>query len=125
MAEAVRILLVDDSAEVRRMLTTRLAIEAGVEVVGEAAKGAEAIALPTREQPDLIVLDAMMPVLSGVDALPSIIQGSPRSKIVVYSAYTDDPALEKIYEAGAHAVVNKSAPVEQLLVAFEGVLSAY
>src|SRR3954469_25820402 len=125
MAEAVRILLVDDSAEVRRMLTTRLAIEDGFEVVGEAANGADAIAQATRHQPDIVVLDAMMPVLSGVDALPSIIEGSPGSKVVVYSAYTDDPALEKIYDAGAHAVVNKSAPVDQLLVAFDGVLSAF
>jgi DNA-binding NarL/FixJ family response regulator len=124
MAGAIRVLLVDDSPEVRKLLTTRLALEDGFEVVGEAADGAEAIAVATREQPDLVVLDAMMPVLSGIDALPSIIQGSPGSKVIVYSAYTDDPALEKIYEAGAHAVVNKSAPVEQLLVAFDGVLSA-
>jgi DNA-binding NarL/FixJ family response regulator len=123
MAAAVRVLLVDDSPDVRKLLTTRLALEDGFDVVGEAANGAEAIALATREQPDLVVLDAMMPVLSGIDALPSIIQGSPQSKVVVYSAYTDDPALEKIYDAGAHAVVNKSAPVEQLLVAFAGVLS--
>jgi DNA-binding NarL/FixJ family response regulator len=124
MADAVRVLLVDDSPDVRRLLTTRLALEDRFEVVGEAANGAEAIVLATREQPDLVVLDAMMPVLSGVDALPSIMQGSPASKVVVYSAYTDDPALEKIYDAGAHAVVNKSAPIEQLLVAFDGVLAA-
>jgi DNA-binding NarL/FixJ family response regulator len=119
-----RVLLVDDSPDVRKLLTTRLALEDGYELVGEAANGAEAIRLATQLQPDLVVLDAMMPVLSGVDALPHIVEGSPASKIVVYSAYTDDPALEKIYDAGAHAVVNKSAPIDQLLVAFAGVLPA-
>ena len=114
--------MVDDSPEILRLLTTRLSLEDGFEVIGEASNGAEAIVLATRDQPDLVVLDAMLPVLSGVDALPSIVQGSPAAKVVVYSAYTDDPALEKIYDAGAHAVVNKSAPIDQLLVAFEGVL---
>ena len=123
MAAAVRVLLVDDSPEILKLLTTRLSVEEGFEVIGEASTGAEAIVLATREQPDLVVLDAMMPVLSGIDALPSIVQGSPGSKVIVYSAYTDDPALEKIYDAGAHAVVNKSAPIDQLLLAFEGVLS--
>ena len=86
--------LVDDSPDVRRLLSTRLELEGGFEVVGEAADGAEAIVLATRHQPDLIVLDAMMPVLTGLDALPAIVKGSPASKVVVYSAFTDDPALE-------------------------------
>jgi DNA-binding NarL/FixJ family response regulator len=121
---AVRTILVDDSPDVRRLLRTRMELEGGYEVLGEAGDGAEAIVLATKHQPDVIVLDAMMPVLSGVDALPSIVKGSPDSKIVVYSAYTDDPALDRIYEAGAHAVVNKAAPVDQLLLAIAGVLPA-
>jgi DNA-binding NarL/FixJ family response regulator len=120
----VRVVLVDDSPDVRRLLATRLQLEGGFDVVGEAADGAEAIVLVTRHQPDLIVLDAMMPVLTGLDALPSLVMGSPDSKVVVYSAFTDDPALERIYDAGAHAVVNKAAPIDQLLIAIAGVLPA-
>lgn len=118
----LRVLLVDDSADVRRLLMTRMDLEGGFSVVDEAEDGAEAIVLATKHQPDVIVLDAMMPVLTGVDALPAIVKGSPSSKIVVYSAFTDDPALEKIYDAGAHAVVNKSAPLDQLFLAINGVL---
>ena len=118
----LRVLLVDDSADVRRLLATRMELEGGYAVVDEAEDGAEAIVLATRHQPDVIVLDAMMPVLTGVDALPAIVKGSPDSKIVVYSAFTDDPALEKIYDAGAHAVVNKSAPLDQLFLAISGVI---
>lgn len=118
------VLVVDDSAEVRALLATRIGLESAYQVVDEACDGAEAIALATQHQPDLIILDVMMPVLSGVEALPAIIRGSPESKIVVYSAFTDDPSLERIYEAGAHAVVNKAAPLEQLLLTMSRVLQS-
>ena len=121
-ASDLRVLLVDDSPDVRRLLSTRMELEGGFTIVDQAADGAEAIVMATKHQPDVIVLDAMMPVLTGVDALPAIVKGSPASKVVVYSAFTDDPALEKIYDAGAHAVVNKSAPLDQLFVAISGVL---
>ena len=119
----VRVLLVDDSADVRTLLRTRIELDGTFEVVDEAVDGADAIALATKHQPDLIVLDAMMPVLSGIDALPAIMRGSPSSKVVVYSAYTDDPNLERIYDAGAHAVVNKAAPIDQLFLAMSGLLA--
>ena len=122
MPPDLRVLLVDDSSDVRSLLSTRMQLEGGFSVVDEAGDGAEAIVLATKHQPDVIVLDAMMPVLTGVDALPAIVKGSPGSKIVVYSAFTDDLALEKIYEAGAHAVVNKSAPLEQVFLAISGVV---
>ena len=123
MAPAVRVLLVDDSDDVRNLLRTRIELDAGYEVVDEACDGAEAIALATKHQPDLVVLDAMMPVLGGIDALPAIVRGSPSSKVVVYSAFTDDPALERIYDAGAHAVVNKAAPIDQLFLAMSGLIA--
>ena len=119
---SVRVLLVDDSADVRTLLRTRIELDGAFEVIDEAVDGAEAIALATQHQPDVIILDAMMPVLSGVDALPAIVRGAPRTKVVVYSAYTDDPALERIYDAGAHAVVNKAAPIDQLFLAISGLI---
>lgn len=121
---SVRVLLVDDSADVRTLLRTRIELDGAFEVIEEAVDGAEAIALATQLQPDVIILDAMMPVLSGVDALPAIVRGAPNSKVVVYSAYTDDPALERIYDAGAHAVVNKAAPIDQLFLAISGLIAS-
>jgi DNA-binding NarL/FixJ family response regulator len=120
----VRVLLVDDSADVRTLLRTRIELDGAFDVVDEAVDGAEAIALATQLQPDVIILDAMMPVLSGIDALPAIVRGAPQTKVVVYSAYTDDPALERIYEAGAHAVVNKAAPIDQLFLAISGLIAS-
>jgi hypothetical protein len=124
MADDLRVLLVDDSADVRRLLRTRMELAAGYDVVAEASDGAEAIVLATQHQPDVVVLDALMPVLTGVDALPALVKGAPHAKVVVYSAFTDDPALERIYDAGAHAVVNKSAPLDQLFLAIDGVRTA-
>lgn len=117
-----RVLIVDDSANVRSLLRTRISRAGDYEVVDEAKDGAEAIVMASRHQPDLIILDVMMPVLSGLDALPAIMLGSPRSKIVIYSASTRDRAVKNIHGCGAHAVVNKSAPLEELLVAMAEVL---
>lgn len=116
------VLVVDDSPDVRDLLTTRMGLDRDYDVVDEACDGAEAIVLATELKPDVIILDVMMPVLSGIDALPAIVRGSPHSKIVVYSAFTDDLALEQIYDAGAHAVVNKAAPLEHLLSTMHRVL---
>jgi DNA-binding NarL/FixJ family response regulator len=123
MPPDVRVLLVDDSPDVRTLLRTRIGLDGTFCVVDEASDGAEAIALATKHQPDVVVLDAMMPVLSGIDALPAIVRGAPSTKVVVYSAYTDDPALARIYEAGAHAVVNKAAPIDQLFLAMSGLVA--
>lgn len=116
------VLVVDDSPDVRGLLTTRIGLDKDYEVIDEACDGAEAIVMATEHKPDVIILDVMMPVLSGIDALPAIVRGSPDSKIVVYSAFTDDLALEQIYDAGAHAVVNKAAPLEHLLSTMHRVL---
>lgn len=117
-----RVLIVDDSANVRSLLRTKISRSGPYEVVAEARDGAEAIELATKYQPDLIILDVMMPVLTGLEALPAIALGSPGSKIVIYSASTRDRAVRNIHDCGAHAVVNKSAPLEELLVAMEAVL---
>ncbi len=116
------VLVVDDSPDVRVLLTTRIGLDDDYVIVDEACDGAEAIVMATEHKPDVIILDVMMPVLGGIDALPAIVRGSPGSKIVVYSAFTDDLALEQIYGAGAHAVVNKAAPLEHLLSTMHRVL---
>ncbi len=119
--EVPRTVLVCDDEEVLRVLMRAALDPLGHEIV-EARDGDESLELARTVRPDLIVLDMMMPVLNGVDALPAIVRGSPDSKVVVYSAFTDDPAIERIYDAGAHAVVNKAAPVDQLFLAMSGLL---
>lgn len=83
---AVRVLLVDDMPDVRQVVRMSLRIRDGIDVVGEAASGAEAIALAEREQPDIVVLDLGLPDLAGQEVLSGLREVSPRSKVVVFSA---------------------------------------
>jgi CheY-like chemotaxis protein len=85
---AVRVLLVDDSPDVRGLLRTRIGLEGGYEIVDEAADGAEAIALATKHQPDLVILDAMMPRMGGQAAAAHMLELRPDLKLVFLSGYS-------------------------------------
>ena len=115
------VVIADDDPLLVGLLEYKLA-GAGLRVEA-AADGGAALERIRALNPQAVVLDAMMPVLNGIDALPAITRGSPSSKVVVYSAFTDDPALERIYDAGAHAVVNKAAPIDQLFLAMSGLVA--
>jgi CheY-like chemotaxis protein len=81
----IRVLLVDDVADVRRMVRTALRLRGGFEVVAEAGDGGEAVRRAETEQPDLVVLDLGLPDLAGREVLTGIRSGSPKSKVVVFS----------------------------------------
>jgi DNA-binding NarL/FixJ family response regulator len=81
----VRVLVVDDVVDVRRLVRTALRFRGGFEVVGEAADGTEAVKLARSLQPDLIVLDLGLPDLAGRDVLSRLRLHSPRSRVVVFS----------------------------------------
>jgi DNA-binding NarL/FixJ family response regulator len=102
------VLLVDDVADIRLLLRSLFAVYPGVEVVGEAGDGQQAIELAGTTQPDLVVLDLSMPVMDGVAALPAIREAAPGARVVVLSAIprSVDPGA---MEAGAVAYVEKSA----------------
>ncbi|MDQ6774286.1 MAG: response regulator [Candidatus Dormibacteraeota bacterium] len=82
-----RILVVDDKADIRRLLVTRLKLDRSLEVVGEAGNGAEAISRVRELKPEAVVLDLQMPVMSGEEAIPILRSLSPATRIVVFSAY--------------------------------------
>jgi DNA-binding NarL/FixJ family response regulator len=81
----IRVLLVDDVVEVRRLLRTALRFRGGFEVVGEASDGAQAVELATSLRPDVVVLDLGLPDLAGREVLGRIRDSSPASKVVVFS----------------------------------------
>jgi CheY-like chemotaxis protein len=103
----VRVGIVDDSAQIRRLLRLFLQADERFEVVGEAANGEEAISLATKDAPDLLILDHHMPLLSGVDALPEIRRQAPGTAVVVYSAGADPHVSGRALAAGALAVLEK------------------
>ena len=110
----MRVLVVDDTMDIRVLL--RAALErAGHEVVDEAGTGREAIALAAAHEPDGVILDAMMPEMTGLDALPGLRRLLPDARIVMFSSLgdIDDEALR----AGADAYVQKGASLDELLAA--------
>lgn len=110
----LRVLLVDDVADLRLLLASLFAGHPGVQVVAEAADGREAVALARQYEPDLIVLDLAMPVLDGVSALPLLREAAPRSRIVVLSAIPRerDPGALAL---GAAAYVEKTIATDRLV----------
>jgi CheY-like chemotaxis protein len=81
----VRVLLVDDADDIRRLVRTALRFHGGFEVVGEAANGEEAVTLAEQLQPDVVVLDLGLPDIAGEEVLTRIRASSPTTKVVVFS----------------------------------------
>lgn len=84
-----KILLVDDKADIRELLAIRLAMESGLKVIAEAGNGAEAISLARQHQPDVVILDLEMPVMSGRQVIPILRAAVPGIRILVYSAFAE------------------------------------
>jgi CheY-like chemotaxis protein len=112
--EPLRVLLVDDVADLRLLLTSLFGAYPGVEVVAEAENGERAVELAAAHTPELIVLDLAMPVLDGVGALPRLREASPASRIVVLTAIPRDRDPGAL-ALGAAAYVEKSVATERLV----------
>jgi DNA-binding NarL/FixJ family response regulator len=110
----IRVVVVDDSADLRRVVRMCLTMEPGIEVVGEAGTGLEAIELATRLQPDIVLLDLEMPEMDGLTALPQLRQCSPATRIAVLSAFPDPFTLADALEQGADTYLDKSTALADL-----------
>jgi two-component system response regulator NreC len=115
--EKIRLLLVDDHAVVRSGLRMLLETQPDVEIVGEAESGNEAIAKARALQPDVIVMDIMLPDLSGIEATRRIHAESPRVAIVALTIQEDEQYFFEMLTAGASGYVPKRAAPEDLLTA--------
>lgn len=116
-----RILIVDDSSFARSMLTEIL-VKNGYEVVGEAAKGGEAIEKYGLLKPDLVTMDIAMPGLDGIDALKEIISIYPEAKVVMVSSVHSKEIVKTVLLAGATDYVIKPFTKERLLKAIDKAL---
>jgi DNA-binding NarL/FixJ family response regulator len=103
----IRVLLADDTPEIRRLLRVNLELDGRFEIVGEAADGAEAVALSQSLHPDVVVLDLAMPVMDGLQAAPMIRQYSPSSRILVLSGFDHSRMEARAREQGAHGYLEK------------------
>lgn len=117
MNQSLRVVLVDDDPPLRFALTKLLDHHGGYEVVGEADNGQQGIEMVVEMQPDIVVLDLMMPTVSGGDALPTLVRRCPRTMVVVLSALGGAADVEALLAGGAFAYHGKSqlTSVPQLL----------
>lgn len=97
----LKVLIVDDHEIVREGLETLLAEESGIEVVGQAANGSEALALVARLQPQVVLMDLVMPGLSGIEVTRRIRCDHPACQVLVLTSFVDDHRVREAIEAGA------------------------
>ncbi|MDQ3701627.1 MAG: response regulator transcription factor [Chloroflexota bacterium] len=101
MTEPIRVLIVDDHAIVREGLRTLLSDEPGLEVIGEAADGSQAVAAASAHQPDVILMDLLMPEVDGIEATRRVRQAGLPSQVIVLTSFADDQRVRDALQAGA------------------------
>jgi two-component system, response regulator PdtaR len=118
-----RLLVVDDHHLVRQALV-ELLTQAGFDIVGQGADGADAVALAKQLEPDLVLMDLRMPVLGGLDAARLIKDACPAIQVVLLSAF-ESPALEQqAEEAGCFAYLVKGGPPGALRLVLHQAMAA-
>lgn len=119
--QPIRVVLADDHAVVRKGIREFLEEEGDISVVAEAADGQQAVALVAEHQPDVAVLDIQMPAVSGIEATRRIRAAHPDVRVLVLTAYDDDPYIFALLQAGASGYVLKTADSEELVHAVRAV----
>lgn len=117
---ATGVLIIDDQADIRELLRSYLEATGEFEVLGEASNGEEGLKQAERFRPDVVVLDVLMPVMTGIEVLPLLREAVPRTRIVIYSTVTARQAVEIGLAGGADAYVEKTASRAELIEALLG-----
>ena len=104
----IRVLVVDDHDSLRELFALCLSFEDDLELVGTAADGLEAIDLAVATQPDVIVLDCSLPLLDGLDTLPSLLQAVPDAAVIMFSAWSDAQLTQLARARGAQGYLVKA-----------------
>lgn len=112
---AIRIVIAEDQAIVRRGVALLIAIEPDMEVVGQASNGVEAVDLALLLRPDVVLMDLHMPVKGGVAATREITRALPATQVLVLTTLDDDETVFEAVRAGAHAYLLKDAAEDELL----------
>jgi two-component system, NarL family, response regulator NreC len=119
--QKIRVLLTDDHTLFRQGVRNLLAAESDIEVAGEAANAAEAVARVAETRPDIVLMDIGMPGLSSFEATRQIRKDRPETKVIYLTMYDDEDYLAECMEAGAQGYVLKDSPADQLLGAVRDV----
>jgi DNA-binding NarL/FixJ family response regulator len=124
----IRVIVADDHPIVRSGIAALLALSENIDVVAEAASGAEAVALAQQHRPDLVLMDLRMPVadgpeLDGAAATALIIESVPGTRVLILTTYETDDHILGAIEAGASGYLLKAAPQEEILAGVRSVVT--
>ncbi len=117
----VTVLLADDHMIVREGIRKLLELDPGLEVVGEAKEGREAVALAKTLRPDVVLMDIAMPRLNGLEATRQLLKDLPTTKVLVLSAHNDDAYIENATQCGAVGFLLKQTSAQNLCLAIREV----
>jgi two-component system, NarL family, nitrate/nitrite response regulator NarL len=120
-APVVRLVIVDDHSLVRDGLRARLSVVPGLEVIGEAASGAEALELAAAHAPDLMLVDVGMRGMNGIELATALRQRHPAIRVLMLSMYDNREYVLSAIRAGARGYVLKESPTEEILAAISAV----
>jgi len=119
----IRILIVDDHAMIRKVLRRHLEEQGSFVVVGEAANGAEGVALARQLQPDLVLMDVSMPEMDGIEATRRIREEFPGVRVLMLSVYNSSDHLLRARQAGAGGYVLKEMAAEEVVQAIRSLMA--
>ena len=117
MTKPIRVILADDHAVVRKGIREFLEAEGGIDVLAEAGDGEQALAVVGQLQPDVAILDIQMPGLTGIEVTRRIKAQYPGVRVLILTAYDDDPYIFALMQAGADGYVLKTAGSSELVQA--------
>jgi NarL family two-component system response regulator LiaR len=115
--ERIRVAIVDDHEVVRSGLATFLRVMSDLELVGEAGSGDEAVRLCTRMQPDVVLMDMVMPGLDGVAATRAVRERCPVTRVIALTSVPDENLVQRAFEAGATSYLLKNVGAAELAAA--------
>jgi len=114
LAGRIRLAVIDDHPIVREGLVAVLSDDADFQVVGAAASAEDGLRLVQTERPDVLLLDLELPGASGIDALPGLLEASPDTKVIVFTAYDTEERVLGALRAGAKGYLLKGSPSEEI-----------
>nr|WP_309238166.1 response regulator transcription factor [Actinoplanes aureus] len=114
MTDVIRVLVADDQALIREGIASLLSIEPGIEVIGTAADGREAVALAVQTRPDVVLMDVRMPVLDGLRAAELLRDRLPACRVLMLTTFDDEEYVVRALRAGTGGYLLKDLPPREL-----------
>lgn len=121
MSDVIRVLIVDDHLVVREGLKAFIGTQPGIQIIGEAENGAQAVELTRQLEPDVVLMDLVMAGMDGIESTRQIKQNNPEARILVLTSFADDDKVFPAIKAGALGYLLKDSTPQQLLQAINDV----